>query len=155
MKQFIYLLIFGIFTLGSCSIEDPEIAGFENVKILKADGDIIEASIDVTIENPNFFGMKIKKSSFHIRANDLEIGDVELSEKFKVKRKSTKVYTLPLRISLAKGALFKIMKLTGAKEITLNLEGTVKGSVYGISKTVAIKETKIIDGKLLKFPGLE
>jgi LEA14-like dessication related protein len=155
MKQFIYLLIFGIFTLGSCSIEDPEIAGFENVKILKADGDIIEASIDVTIENPNFFGMKIKKSSFHIRANDLEIGDVELSEKFKVKRKSTKVYTLPLRISLAKGALFKIMKLTGAKEITLNLEGNVKGSVYGISKTVAIKETKIIDGKLLKFPGLE
>lgn len=155
MKQFIYLLIFGFFTLGSCSIEDPEIAGFENVKILKADGDIIEASIDVTIENPNFFGMKIKKSSFHIRANDLEIGDVELSEKFKVKRKSTKVYTLPLRISLAKGALFKIMKLTGAKEITLNLEGNVKGSVYGISKTVAIKETKIIDGKLLKFPGLE
>jgi len=72
-----------------------------------------------------------------------------------VKRKSTKVYTLPLRISLAKGALFKIMKLTGAKEITLNLEGNVKGSVYGISKTVAIKETKIIDGKLLKFPGLE
>lgn len=155
MKQFIYLLIFGFFTLGSCSIEDPEIAGFENVKILKADGDIIEASIDVTIENPNFFGMKVKKSSFHIRANDLEIGDVELSEKFKMKRKSTKVYTLPLRISLAKGALFKIMKLTGAKEITLNLEGNVKGSVYGISKTVAIKETKIIDGKLLKFPGLE
>jgi LEA14-like dessication related protein len=155
MKQFIYLLIFGFFTLGSCSIEDPEIAGFENVKILKADGDIIEASIDVTIENPNFFGMKVKKSSFHIRANDLEIGDVELSEKFKVKRKSTKVYTLPLRISLSKGALFKIMKLTGAKEITLNLEGNVKGSVYGISKTVAIKETKIIDGKLLKFPGLE
>lgn len=155
MKQFIYLLIFGFFTLGSCSIEDPEIAGFENVKILKADGDIIEASIDVTIENPNFFGMKVKKSSFHIRANELEIGDVELSEKFKVKRKSTKVYTLPLRISLAKGALFKIMKLTGAKEITLNLEGNVKGSVYGISKTVAIKETKIIDGKLLKFPGLE
>ena len=140
MKQFIYLLILGFFTLGSCSIEDPEIAGFENVKILKADGDIIEASIDVTIENPNFFGMKIKKSSFHIRANDLEIGDVELSEKFKVKRKSTKVYTLPLRISLAKGALFKIMKLTGAKEITLNLEGNVKGSVYGISKTVAIKK---------------
>ena len=99
--------------------------------------------------------MKVKKSSFHIRANDLEIGDVELSEKFKVKRKSTKVYTLPLHISLAKGALFKIMKLTGAKEITLNLEGNVKGSVYGISKTVAIKETKIIDGKLLKFPGLE
>jgi LEA14-like dessication related protein len=155
MKQFIYLLIFGFFTLGSCSIEDPEIAGFENVKILKADGDIIEASIDVTIENPNFFGMKVKKSSFHIRANDLEIGDVELSKKFKVKRKSTKVYTLPLHISLAKGALFKIMKLTGAKEITLNLEGNVKGSVYGISKTVAIKETKIIDGKLLKFPGLE
>jgi len=61
MKQFIYLLIFGFFTLGSCSIEDPEIAGFENVKILKADGDHIEASIDVTIENPNFFGMKVKK----------------------------------------------------------------------------------------------
>jgi cytoskeletal protein CcmA (bactofilin family) len=60
-----------------------------------------------------------------------------------------------LSISLAKGALFKIMKLTGAKEIKLNLEGKVKGSVYGISKTVDIKETKTIDGKLLKFPGLE
>lgn len=155
MKGFIYILVIGIFTLGSCSIEDPEIAGFENVKILKADGDHIEATIDVTIENPNFFGMKVKKSTFHIRANDLEIGDVELCKKFKVKRKSTHVYTLPLSISLAKGALFKIMKLTGAKEIKLNLEGKVKGSVYGISKTVDIKETKTIDGKLLKFPGLE
>lgn len=139
--------------LTSCDIDDPDISNPGNFKITSFEGQHIEAEFSVDCDNPNGFGFKVKKANLDVSVEDMVMGTVKLNKKIKVKRKSKNTYTIPVSLDLENGALFKLMKLAGKDKVTLRIQGKVRGSVYGFSKSMDVDQSKTIDASLLKGLG--
>lgn len=141
-------------SVSSCDFEEPVVSGYSNFKFGKLEGKTLNVSFDATVDNDNGYGFKIKKGELTLSINNLEIGDIDLNKKIKVKRKSEHVYTVPLKISLSDGALFRIAKLVSADKFELKLDGKVRGSVMGFGKTFDVHETRNLSSGDIKFDGL-
>ena len=118
-----------------CEFEEPDISDVKNFKL---------------INNPNAFNFKIKGGDVDIKINEEEVGTVKLSEKIKIRKKKQNTYTVPLRIQLKNAPLFKLIKISQSDKIIVKADGTVKGSVMGISKKVPISESRTISPDQLK-----
>jgi LEA14-like dessication related protein len=147
-KSFIYLIF--IFIAAGCSFEEPEFDSFDHFKLLKADGKQLSVSFDMQVKNPNWFGMKVKKGTIQISADDQAIGVAHLSDKLKIQKKSDTTYVVPISIDLADGAMFRLFKMATSKSVKLQFSGSIRGSILGIGKTIAINETKTVDGGVFK-----
>jgi LEA14-like dessication related protein len=134
-----------------CTFEEPDISNLSDFKMKKIDGKHIEAEFSVDCENPNAFGFKIKKGMIDVLIADQKMGTITLDEKIKVKRKSKSTYTVPVSIDLENGALIKLMQLSLKNEITVQFDGKVRGSVFGIAKSIDVNETRTIDGSILQM----
>lgn len=152
INQIVYLFTIVLF-FSSCSffkdIKIKELTDvsprFENKEIL------LDAKLQV--QNDNFYAVKLKHSDLKISIDDKVIGDVTLAEKVVFKRKSDIVYPLLLKVELADGAMFTLLRNAFKKEVTLKIQGTVKGSALGVPKTILVEEVKTIDAGLLKLFG--
>ncbi len=153
MKKLFYLLFVAamIFSLPACEIEEPDISDFTNFKLGKINGKNVDVSFDVKIDNPNTFGFKLKRGNLDVTANAIKIGVITFPQKIKVKKKSDKSYHVPLKLLLEDGALMQIMKLSTAGDVIVKIDGKVRGSVFGIGKTMEVHETKTVNGKDLKL----
>ena len=148
----LFIVLFITTILSSCSIEDPDFSEFGNFKLIQLDGQKVNVSFDIKIENENAFGFKIKRGKLDLKVNNQIIGLINLTDKIKVKRKSQTVYTVPLTIDLTDGALFQLIKLSKSNAVDVEIEGKVRGSVCGFGKTFRVKEKKSINGSQLKMP---
>ncbi len=150
---FRFSLVTFFLLLSSCSlVKDIKIKEltdisprFENKEIL------LDAKLQV--QNENFYAVKLKHSDLKISIDDKVIGDVSLAQKVVFKRKSDAVYPLILKVKLADGAMFTLLRNAFKKEVTLKIQGTVKGSALGVPKTIQVAEVKTIDASLLKLFG--
>ena len=138
-------------TTNSCDIEEPDFSNLRDFKLIKMDGTKLEVQFTVDCDNPNGFGFKVKKSKLNVSVDDEVLGVISLDEKIKIKRKSTNSYTVPVVINLESGALFRILKYVTCKEVSVKLEGKIKGSVMGFAKSFDVNETRKIDGKLFNL----
>jgi LEA14-like dessication related protein len=155
MKKIFFLCACAVlFAVSSCDFEEPVVSGYSNFKFGKLEGKTLNVSFDATVDNDNGYGFKIKKGELTLSINNLEIGDIDLNKKIKIKRKSENVYTVPLQLSLSDGALFRIAKLVNADKFELRLDGKVRGSVMGFGKTFDVHETRNISSGDIKFDGL-
>ncbi len=118
---------------------------FENKEIL------LDAKLQV--QNDNLYAIKFKHSDLTISIDDKMLGNVTLVEKVIFKRKSDANYPVKLKLNLADGALFTILRNAFKKEVTITIKGTVKGSALGVPKTILVEEVKTIDASLLKLFG--
>lgn len=143
-------LAFVALGISSCDIEDPDISNVGNFRVNSFKDQHIEAEFSVDCDNPNKFGFKVKRANLNISVEDMEMGVVKLDKKIKIKRKSKNTYTIPVSMDLAQGALFRLIKLAGKDQVKLRIQGKVRGSVYGISKSMDVDETKMIDASMLK-----
>ncbi len=133
-----------------CEFEEPDISDVKNFKLIDMDLNSMNVQFDVDVNNPNAFNFKIKGGDVDIKINEEEVGTVKLSEKIKIRKKKENTYTVPLRIELKNGALFKLIKISQSDKIIVKADGTVKGSVMGISKKVPISESRTISPDQLK-----
>jgi LEA14-like dessication related protein len=138
-------------TFGSCSVKDPEFSNLRDVKLIKMDGGRIDLQFTVDCDNPNGFGFKVKRSKLDVSVDGDALGVIALDEKIKIKRKSRNSYTVPVTVDLEDGALFRMVKYTTRKEVTVKVEGKVRGSVCGISKTMNVNEVRTVEGKMLRM----
>lgn len=140
----------GLIVFASCSFEEPEMDSFEHFKLLKADGKQLAVSFEMHVKNANWFGFKVKKGKIQIVADEQELGTAHFTDKMKITRKSDSTYVVPLTIDLVDGAVFRLFKLATSKSVKLQFAGSIRGSVFGIGKTVAVNETKTVDGGIFK-----
>ncbi|MGV3613479.1 MAG: LEA type 2 family protein [Fluviicola sp.] len=153
MKKILFLCLL-LSAVSSCDFDEPVVSAYSNFKFGKLEGKTLNVSFDATVANENGYGIKVKKGMLTVSINDLEIGDIDLSKKIKIKRKSEHVYTVPLKLSLSDGALFRIAKLVTATKFELKLDGKVRGSVMGFGKTFDVHETRNLSSGDIKFDGL-
>ena len=136
--------------LSSCSLfQDIQIKNVTDFTPAFQDKQLL-IKANVFVQNDNLYAIKLKQSDLIISIDDKTLGNVTLAEKVIFKRKSDESYPVKLKLNLADGALFTLLRNAFKKEVTITIKGTMKGSALGIPKTIAINETKTIDGNLLK-----
>lgn len=140
------LLLISAVLFSSC-VEEPEFKGFSNFKLDTYDNNVLLFNVDLLVDNPNKFGIKVKKSFLDVYIGDSYLGKGKLTKAIKIKRKRESIITIPIELTLEKGALFKLMRLATAKKATLRVEGVVRGSAMGIPKRVKVNKTKEINIK--------
>jgi LEA14-like dessication related protein len=139
--------------LGSCTFYEPEFRGGESLNIEEIDGKDIHLRAGGKVYNPNGYAIKVKPSTLDIYVNDEYIGKVHLDEKVKMKAKQETLLEAPLTATLADGAMFRLMRLAGAENVTVRMSGKVKAAVWFISKKVDVNESRTMDGINLKLPN--
>jgi LEA14-like dessication related protein len=147
MKKIQLALLLITAVLFSSCIEEPEFKGFSNFKLDTYDNNVLLFNVDLLVNNPNKFGIKVKKSFLDVFLGESYIGKGKLTKAIKVKRKRESNLTIPVELKLEKGAMFKLMRLATAKKATLRVEGIVRGSAMGIPKRVKVNKTKEINIK--------
>ena len=153
-QRLLYLLFIILITGGvtSCAVEAPEFIGSDGVKLEKMEDKEILFSAGVKVNNPNWFGVKLKRSTLDVYIDDQLLGKVHLEKKVKMKAKRESTLTLPLRASLEDGAMMMILRNRTKENVNVRFKGKVKGGVWIFSKKIEIDETRQIPGKYLR-PG--
>lgn len=138
------VLIISILVVSSCKLEDIDIDDPDNFNLKKYSSNQVEASFDVTVDNPSGLNFKLKKTNIAVFTGEKKLGTIFLSEKIKVKKKSENTYTVPVRIELVDGAMRTIMLEGATGKIPLHFLGSVKVGTFIFSKKIKIDETKEI-----------
>ena len=143
-----------LFIFSSClEFDDVKFKGIESVKFPKIDQKEILIDLSLKLDNPNNYKIKIKPSVLDVYIGGILMGQVQIDEKFVIKKKQESSYSTQLKCKLEDGVLFSLMKFATMSEISVRFKGRVKGSVYGINKKVDIDETKTLNGNVLNIFG--
>lgn len=138
-----------IFLQGCFDYEDVDFKGVKNVSIVDKTDSKIKLQIDVLVDNPNKFNIKVKKSTLDIYINDKYVGKTTLEDKIILKKNTEDIYGVILSTD-TKGIMKAVMGSLGGLlkgSADIRLKGKVKGSVYGISKSVDVDMTESVNLK--------
>ncbi len=125
---------------GCFDYEDVKFNGVKDVSVVDRNDDNLKLQVDVLVDNPNTYNIKVKKSTLDIYLNGKYVGKTTLDDKIVLKKKTAGVYGVVLKAdtrSIMKAAMGSLGGLLKG-EVTIGLKGKVKGSVYGISKSVDV-----------------
>jgi LEA14-like dessication related protein len=134
---------------GCFDYQDVDFKGVKNVSLLERTEDKLKIQVDVLVDNPNTFNIKVKKSTLDIYLNGKYVGKTSLDDKIVLKKNKEDVYFVVLNANtreIMKAAMGSIGGLLKG-EATIGLKGKVKGSVYGITKSVDIDMAEKINLK--------
>ncbi len=137
---FLFILLLGL----SACFTTPQFVDASNFKLkgYKPQENTLKFSIDLTILNPNGYGIKVRKSKMDIYVGDFHIGQGQLEEAFKMRRKNETICHVPLKLTLERRAIFKLLGLTTKKNAKIRLVGTLRASVFGIPKREKIDQER-------------
>lgn len=137
--------------LSSCSVQNIKLVESSGVQFTKVDGNNYSFNVGAKFDNPNWFGVRLKKANFEVYAQDKYIGIMNLEQKVKLKRKSVSDVNVPLMLMLDQGAIWDVFKLAKQNEVEVHLKGKVKGGVFIFSKKMDVDERKTIPTKGMKL----
>ena len=133
-----------LFIVTSC-VETPQFKGVSNFKIDNINREKISFNLDVSAFNPNWHGLKVRKSNFNLYLNDQYVGKAFLLQKYKMKRNTTTLNNVPVEILIEPGIMMKLMKIALGGTVKLRLEGTLKASALGIPVRKELDQTRDFD----------
>ncbi len=142
------VVFLSLLLLNSCEwYEQVDIVEIGKIKLDKLEGNNATVNMDIELENPNWYAIKVKPSFLDVYVEDEFLGKAHLLEKIKLKRKKTGLYNIKLELLGEKGVMGKVMKYALKKELKIRLVGKVKAGVFIFSKKLEVDETKTIDGR--------
>jgi LEA14-like dessication related protein len=150
MKFFLIISLIIVSFTGCLDFKNPTLGEVSNFKMDSFSDNVVKCNFEIKVDNPNTFNIKLKRSTIDVLVDDVLYGKINLDKKIKFRKKSDKIYTVPLILKLEKGAMIKLMGLMLKSKVNLRLKGRVKGSVYGITKRKDIDIFKEIDPREMK-----
>jgi hypothetical protein len=158
MKFFQVALFFFFTLLISSCFTIPTYQGASNFKLeeFKPKENLLSFTLDLSVFNPNGYGIRVRKSTFDIFVGEKYLGKAKLQKAFKIKRKKETTCHVPILLELEKGVIFKLLSLVSSRKANLRLKGILKASIFGIPKRERIDQTQAINLKDLNinFGGL-
>jgi LEA14-like dessication related protein len=159
MPRLILLTTISFMLLSGCmSYDDVVYQGVENVKIGKPKDGFTTISLNIKLDNPNKYNIKIKPSDVTVFLGGKELGDFHLKETVVIKKHSMDSYPIQLDAKirdLAKSSLGGMIELMTKKNVTLRFKGFVRVSVKGVTQKRYIDQSKEIEtNQFLKLIGL-
>lgn len=143
------LMFFG----GSCKIQELEFNGVNDVSVGSMKSDNIEITINVKLDNPNNFKIKVVKAKLDLFIGGIEAGTADLEDKITIKKKAEDNYDIIIttdREQLMSAALKSALTSFGSGKITVKVKGWVKGRVWGIGKKIDVEFKENVDMDMLK-----
>lgn len=154
--RFISVFVSLLVLISSCSsFKEPIIKGSDDFKLTQFEGKKITFSLALTIENNNWYALKIKPSNVDLYLEDKLIGKLHLLEKVSIPSKKTSEVVVPAQIELADGAMISLFKIITKDEVALRLNGKVKGGVLFVYKNFHVDEKWNVPTKFLKLDKLK
>jgi LEA14-like dessication related protein len=141
--------------VSSCTIQDVEYVKLNNYNINKASKTDATITLNVKLDNPNKFKIKITKANLAITVGGHDAGKVDLVEKITLRKKIEGDYDISIRVDpekITKAALKDGISIMLTGKATVRVKGWVKGKAFGIGAKVDVDESHQIDvGKLKSF----
>ncbi len=152
MKLKHLFLLIGLLFFTSCmEYEELRVISIGKISLDGIEGNTANVNINVELDNPNFFGIKVKPTSLDVFVEDEYMGKAVLHDKLKIKKRSTSNYNVKLELVGESGIMRKAVKYVLKKDLKIRIKGYVKGSVYGFPKKILVDETKTVDGSVFKL----
>lgn len=120
----------------------PSFKKINSIKIVN-ESDFYYLVINISVDNPSKFNLKIKQYDLDITIDGIYLGNAEMSDDEVILTKN-KVTNFDVRIKLDSGleSTIKLFKSFISKEDhTLNIKGSIVGGVMIISKKIEVDET--------------
>lgn len=128
--------------------KDVEVLEIQNLEILNMSDDVVEIMLEVEVENPNSFKVKLIDADIDVFLNEKDMGKLKLGDTVILPKKSKSVQKLKILADaekIQKNILSNALSFLFAKSADLKAQGTVKGKALGIGKKVDINFERKID----------
>ena len=134
--------------LSACSIyKEPEFKELSGYKLTKIDGNEIHFNVEGIISNPNWYALKMKKSSLDIFIENKKFGVLQLEDKLKIKSKRDNNLSVPNTLILEPGTMVKMMGWAVRDSISIEIKGPLKAGVFFIYHKFPVQFTQSISSK--------
>jgi len=153
MKKISIIIILSISViLSSCiSYKDVEYKGIENFAIGNPLKEKMPIHLDIIINNPNNYNIKIKKAEFEIYINATKMGKSTLDRPITIEKNKTKSYPITIITSskeIGKSLLSSFSLLMG-KKMKLKIKGNLIAKAFGIRKKIKFNLDESINASQL------
>lgn len=153
-KYFISAAIVALMFFGSsCKVQELDFNGVNDFSVGSLKSDNIEVTINVKLDNPNNFKIKVVKAKLDLFIGSNEAGVASLEDKITIKKKTEDNYDIIIttdREQLMSAALKSALSTLGNGKMTVKVKGWVKGRVWGIGKKIDVEFKENIDMDMLK-----
>ena len=125
---------------GCGSYDDIRIVGIKDVTYQEFRGNTLKLAIVATVDNPNFFNVKITDTNMVLRLQERVIGNVTQMEKIELEGRQEKDYKIHIAIEM-KDMLTNVLNIARVfmnDPKNLNLSGTVHVKSFIFSKTFQV-----------------
>ena len=151
MKFLVSILVIVVFN--SCKTwEIPELVSYDGLSEFSIKEKVLSLKLNGVVENPNNKTIYIHNLNTEVFANGRKLGSLAINEKFKLPKKTTTQLSLPLIISLEKGAMLKLGMLALKDSADFIFEGNVIGGGWILKKSVPFELERKLPTKSLILP---
>lgn len=136
----------------SCKLyHEVEVLEVQDVRLKEFSDKTIEAEVDLLIENPNWYAVKLTRSEIDMSINDKGIGQMQLGEKLKIAKKSKTTQTVHIVADyedMESNFLANFLTLLFNPKVKFKAEGYMKGRalIFGKKVPVEIEEDLDLNG---------
>jgi hypothetical protein len=142
------LFLAWLLILSACSIyKEPEFKELSGYKLTKIVGNEIRFNVEGIVSNPNWYALKMKKSSLDIFIENKKLGVLVLEEKLKIKSKRDNNISVPITLIMEPGSMVKMMGWALRDSISIEIKGPLKAGVFFIYHKFPVQFTQSISSK--------
>jgi LEA14-like dessication related protein len=151
MRVFLALVALALFS--SCgSWETPVLKSYDGLSEFSIKEKFLNVNLDGVIENPNSTTIYIHNLDTDVFVDGRKLGSLVIKERFKLQKKTSTQLSLPLIISLEKGAMFKLGMLALKDSANFVFKGKVIGGGRILKKSVPFEVERKLPTKSLILP---
>lgn len=132
-------------SLTGCTFEEVEYRQVNSYHVDKLNDHEARLSVNVKLDNPNSFAIKITKTKLNLSVSGKPAGEIRLLNQIKIKRRSESDYDVQLEVDpdkITKAAFQSGLSILLTKKVTIRVKGWVKGKVMGVGKKVDVDESR-------------
>jgi len=142
VKKYLTIILLSLPLLfsGCAGYEDVKLLNIKDVTYQEFKGNVLRLAITATVDNPNFFSVRIKNANMDLRLNERVIGSVTQVEQIVLDGRTQKDYKIQISIEM-KDMLTNVLALSRVlmnEPQKLNLSGTVHVKSFLYSKTFQV-----------------
>jgi len=139
--------------LSSCGTWDsPELISYDGLTDFSIKEKTLTLNLNGVIENPNNKTIYIHNLDTDVILNGRKLASLAINERFKLPKKTATRLSIPLVISLEKGAMFKLGMLALKDSADFVFKGNVIGGRRILKKSVPFELERTLSTKSLILP---
>lgn len=147
MKKLIYILLVSLVLTACSNISEVEISNVNDLSFVGFENNLVNLTLNVKVNNPNNFNIKVKAMELKIYANNIYLGRLQSNNQTIINRKSEENYTMELQLRLANvfSGFSTFLAIKNAGQANIRIEGSITGRSLLWKKTVPIDEQRSIN----------